>query len=49
MPVKKIADEVGISDPYYFSRLFRKLLGENPSDFRNRASSLEKNDKIQPK
>jgi len=45
LPVKKIADEIGINDPYYFSRLFYKLLGEYPTAFRNRAALLEKNDK----
>lgn len=34
-PVKEIAAELGFDDPYYFSRLFKKIMGHSPSDFRN--------------
>ena len=45
LPVKEIAYEVGIDDPYYFSRLFYKTLGEYPAAFRKRVESTEKKDK----
>ena len=45
LPIKKIAGEIGIDDPYYFSRLYYKIMGEYPTAFRKRAVSLETNDK----
>jgi AraC-like DNA-binding protein/mannose-6-phosphate isomerase-like protein (cupin superfamily) len=36
MSVKEVAAAVGIDDPYYFSRLFRKRMGCSPSSFRSR-------------
>ena len=35
-PVSEIAAEVGIEDLYYFSRLFKKLVGISPSEYRKR-------------
>lgn len=35
-PIKTISEMVGIHDQYYFSRLFKKLVGSSPSEFRNR-------------
>jgi len=37
--VKEIADYVGINDPYYFSRLFTKLMGISPAEYRARRQS----------
>lgn len=34
--VSEIAAEVGIEDLYYFSRLFRRLVGMSPSEYRKR-------------
>lgn len=34
MPLKNIAESVGCPDPYYFSRLFRKMTGQSPSGYR---------------
>jgi AraC-like DNA-binding protein len=34
--VKDVADQVGISDPYYFSRLFKKMMGASPTKYRER-------------
>ncbi|MDG0808178.1 AraC family transcriptional regulator [Cohnella rhizosphaerae] len=35
MAIKEIAAEVGFGDPYYFSRMFKKLMGVSPSDYRS--------------
>lgn len=32
--VSAIASEVGFSDPYYFSRRFRNVMGVSPRDYR---------------
>ena len=32
--VQVIARRVGITDPAYFSRVFRRIVGESPTDFR---------------
>jgi AraC-like DNA-binding protein/mannose-6-phosphate isomerase-like protein (cupin superfamily) len=32
--VKEIADSLGVEDPYYFSRLFTKLIGVSPTEYR---------------
>ncbi len=34
MSVKQVAAAVGYDDPYYFSRLFKKVIGLSPSDYR---------------
>jgi AraC-like DNA-binding protein len=36
MPIKEISAAVGYDDPYYFSRLFKKLTGVNPTTYRQR-------------
>lgn len=36
MPLAEIADRVGIPDPFYFSKVFRRFTGESPSDYRKR-------------
>lgn len=33
-PVKEIASTFGINDPFYFSRLFKKVMGVSPSHYR---------------
>jgi AraC-like DNA-binding protein len=35
LTVKEIAASVGNQDPYYFSRLFKKIMGVSPMDYRN--------------
>jgi len=35
-PVEAIAESVGFTDPFYFSRLFRSREGASPSEFRDR-------------
>jgi AraC-type DNA-binding domain-containing proteins len=34
--VKEIAFELGIEDPYYFSRMFRKVMGMSPNEYREK-------------
>jgi AraC-like DNA-binding protein len=36
LPIQDIALTYGIEDPYYFSRLFKKIMGISPSEYRNR-------------
>ena len=31
--ITEAAEAVGFSDVYYFSRMFRKITGKNPSEF----------------
>lgn len=34
LSVKEIAGAVGLSDPYYFSRIFKKIMGYSPTEYR---------------
>jgi AraC-like DNA-binding protein len=34
--IKEIADKLGIEDPYYFSRMFSKLMGVSPNQYRGK-------------
>lgn len=34
--INEIADKLGIEDPYYFSRMFTKIMGMSPVEYRNR-------------
>jgi AraC-like DNA-binding protein len=34
LSIAKIAESVGIEDPFYFSRLFKKVMGQSPRHFR---------------
>ncbi len=34
MPLKQISETIGYDDPYYFSRLFKKMTGRNPTAYR---------------
>jgi len=36
MPIKELAINLGIDDPYYFSRMFTKLMGVSPSQYRKK-------------
>lgn len=36
--VKEIAQEVGVEDPYYFSRMFTKVMGLSPNEYREKRS-----------
>lgn len=37
MKMNSICHKVGISDPYYFSRLFSKVIGMSPTEYRRRS------------
>lgn len=39
MPVKELALSLGIDDPYYFSRMFSKLMGISPTEYRKKNKS----------
>ncbi|KYG29289.1 AraC family transcriptional regulator [Alkalihalobacillus trypoxylicola] len=34
LAIKEIALMVGFSDPYYFSRMFKKIIGQSPTEYR---------------
>ncbi len=34
LSISKVANKVGYDDPYYFSRIFRKTMGESPKTYR---------------
>jgi AraC-like DNA-binding protein len=34
--INEIATKLGIEDPYYFSRMFTKIMGQSPVEYRNR-------------
>ncbi|WP_142453495.1 AraC family transcriptional regulator [Gracilimonas mengyeensis] len=36
MSIKEISFELGFNDPYYFSRLFKKMMEVSPSQYRNK-------------
>ena len=39
-PPGEVADLLGFANPYHFSRAFRRISGETPSDYRRRLGSL---------
>jgi len=39
-PVAEIGAQVGVADPYYFSKLFRKTVGRSPLEYRRTESLL---------
>ena len=39
-PIKQIGEELGYSDPYYFSRIFKKTVGMSPKQYRDSRHSL---------
>jgi AraC-like DNA-binding protein len=39
--VKEISGRLGVEDQYYFSRMFSKLMGMSPSEYRNRNKTVD--------
>jgi AraC-type DNA-binding domain-containing proteins len=33
--IKEIADKIGYEDPYYFSRIFKKVTGKSPAQYKS--------------
>ena len=44
VPVKEVAAELGFSDPYFFSRMFKRHIGASPSHYRLRRTGLVNSD-----
>lgn len=40
LTVKEVAWMTGFSDPYYFSRIFKKVMGESPDNWRNKKGAV---------
>lgn len=40
--VNEISSHLGIEDPYYFSRLFKKLMGVSPNEYRKRIQDVKR-------
>jgi AraC-like DNA-binding protein len=36
--ISEISDKLGFSDPFYFSRVFKKSIGQSPRDYRKQKS-----------
>ncbi|GAB2545786.1 AraC family transcriptional regulator [Gracilibacillus alcaliphilus] len=36
MSIKEICNSLGVTDPYYFSRLFKKVMGSSPTEYRKK-------------
>ena len=34
LKIKEISDKIGYDDPYYFSRLFKQIMGKSPKEYR---------------
>lgn len=39
LSVKQVAVELGYSDPYFFSRMFKRFIGDSPSSYRDRSAN----------
>jgi AraC-like DNA-binding protein len=44
LPIKQIAQRVGMPDPHHFNKQFRAIAGVSPSDFRNNDNRFESAD-----
>jgi AraC-like DNA-binding protein len=47
MTVREVSFELGYDDPYYFSRLFKKVMGISPMQYRNQPRG-ETNERFNP-
>jgi YesN/AraC family two-component response regulator len=34
MKIKEVGDKIGYDDPYYFSRIFKKVTGKSPVQYK---------------
>jgi AraC-like DNA-binding protein len=48
LPIRDIALDYGIEDPYYFSRLFKKIMGKSPDKFRKAVDTAKSISVISP-
>ncbi len=48
LTVKQISEKVGYDDPYYFSRLFKKVVRSNPTEYRRTKTRPRKGDRSAP-
>ena len=39
--VKRVTAELGYSDPYFFSRMFKRYIGSSPSSYRLRRGGMD--------
>jgi AraC-like DNA-binding protein len=40
--INEIAAKIGIDDPYYFSRFFKRRIGVSPHEYRAKRKKIEK-------
>ena len=40
LKVKEVSEKIGYDDPYYFSRLFKKIMAKSPSEYRETSHGL---------
>jgi AraC-like DNA-binding protein len=46
MTIKEVADLIGYDDPFYFSRLFKSVIGVAPRDYRRMIADPQKTNQI---
>jgi AraC-like DNA-binding protein len=46
--VKQVAGELGYSDPYFFSRMFKRYIGSSPSSYRLRRGGMDPDAPLPP-
>ena len=45
LAIKNVCDALGFDDQHYFSRIFSKITGETPRDYKYRVVNFGKNEK----
>jgi AraC-like DNA-binding protein len=46
LTIKTVANMVGFNDPYYFSRMFKKVTGKYPMEWRKGVQTMDENTKL---